>query len=103
MVRLVATRWLSRGAAVHRLYEIISALLMEFQEDQRDRSNALAGPLVDQTQCAKFIICLAIFNDILYSMCQLSMAFQKDHVQWAAVLRFEATLFYARGSHGSVY
>jgi len=80
MVRLVATRWLSRGAAVHRVYEIISALLMEFQEDQRDKSNALAGPLVDQTQCAKFIICLAIFNDILYSMCQLSMAFQKDHV-----------------------
>jgi hypothetical protein len=60
---------------------------MEFQEDQRDRSNALAGPLVDQTQCAKFIICLTIFNDIRYSMGQLSMAFQKDHVQWAAVLR----------------
>lgn len=76
---------------------------MEFQEDQRDKSNALAGPLVDQTQCAKFIICLAIFNGILYSMCQLSMAFQKDHVQCSMGCRFEATLFYARGSHGSVY
>ena len=87
MVRLVATRWLSRGAAVHRVFEVIAALIMEFQEDERDKSNALAGPLVDATKCAKFMICLVVFNDILHSLCQLSMAFQADHVQWPAVLR----------------
>ena len=85
MVRLVATRWLSRGQAVARVFAIIAALVMEFKEDERDQSNALAGPLVEATQSFVFVVCLSLFNDILQTLCQLSMAFQKDHVKFSEV------------------
>jgi hypothetical protein len=87
MVRLVATRWLSRGAAVMRVYEIFAALTTEFQEDERDKTNALAGPLVGLCHTAKFLICLACFHGILQTLCMLSRAFQANHVKFSTVTK----------------
>lgn len=85
LVAMVATRWLSRGQTVARIYAIIAALVLEFSEDARDGSNALAAPLVVAVACSKFMMCLALYNDVLTLLNQLSAYFQKSHVVFREV------------------
>ena len=85
LVRMVATRWLSRGQTVSRIFRIIAALISEFEEDKTANSNALAGPLVDMTRASKFITCLVLFNGILMLLNGLSRCFQSPDVRFKTV------------------
>ena len=85
LVRMVATRWLSRGQTVSRIFRIIAALIVEFEEDETANCNALAGPLVTMARCSKFITCLVLFNDILQLLNALSRCFQSDDIRFSTV------------------
>ena len=86
MVRMVPTRWLSRGAATARIYTIIAALILEFKEDsESSRPNAAAAALYALIFSFKFLCCLCLFNDILSTLNQLNESFQKKHVVYRQV------------------
>ena len=85
LVRVVATRWLSRAAAVVRVWKVISALVLEFHADSRDRSNETATTLYQALFSYKFICALTLFMGVLSTLAQISTAFQRDHVVYRDV------------------
>ena len=100
MVRMVATRWLSRGQTVARIFAILAAIVMEFKEDADDNLNDSASGLFKMVMMHEFMCALANFNDVLQKVNRLSQLFQKSHVVWADVKRNLASL---RSSLGTAY
>ena len=88
MVRIVATRWLSRGQAAVRVLVCIAALIMEFKEDmEADRSNSTARGLYEQTFSVKFLMALVLFAEILEKLNKLNTFLQKTRVVFGDVMK----------------
>ena len=95
MVRMVVTRWLSRGQTTIRIFEIIAGLLMEFTEDADAHTGAkenVAAALQCLVFSHQFVTCLCLFRDILESLNHLSASFQKSHPVYSEVRRNLASL-----------
>ena len=85
LVKLAATRWLSRSEAIARLRKIWPALVREFEADRHD--NDIAGVLADVIGKGKFVFYLLVFDDIIGMMARLSKLLQKTHVRCAELRR----------------
>jgi hypothetical protein len=90
MVRVVVTRWLSRAAATLRIFSVIAALVVEFREDAADPSNTTAKALHKLTMMHDFLCALVLFNDILFTLAQISTALQKPRVTFGEVAKLVA-------------
>ena len=82
LLKLVKTRWLSRGMATARIEERHASLVIEFEEDAGGKTKSTTTTsLVDITTSHKFIAALTCFAHILMLLTAVSRMFQAVHVR----------------------
>ena len=81
MLKLVATRWLSRGGCATRIHTAIVSLYAEFGQDAK-RKVTTAVALVALVGSYRFVLALTIFRGILTTLNLVSKCFQKEHVRY---------------------
>ncbi|KAJ1455524.1 hypothetical protein M885DRAFT_565085 [Pelagophyceae sp. CCMP2097] len=85
MVRVVATRWLSRAAASRPVYAMIQALVLDFRNDAATGDNLTADALYTLSKSHEFLLSLVLFNTMLEVLAQISTALQKTRVTFSEV------------------
>lgn len=81
MLKLVTTRWLSRGNCIERILTCLKELYVLFSEDSSPPYSVFtAAALVALLSTYKFVLALVIFCDILKVLTTVSKCFQEDYV-----------------------
>lgn len=78
VLKLSATRWLSLGNSVLNIQSNWSALISVFAEDKRP----VAQGLLKQMASFMFLATTAMLNDVMYCINKLSLAFQKQNLDF---------------------